>query len=626
MCGIFGVVRRRDRDMPDEGLVRASAGRLAHRGPDSSGIWRGPGVAFGHTRLALVDLDPRSDQPFRDPDGRHVLVFNGEVYNFKALRAELEAEGVAFRTASDTEVVFRALIHRPWRDALRSFEGMFALGFLDNATGELLLARDRFGMKPLHVYADDELLLFASEIKAMGPWRRLRPDRRTLHAYLLGFGGPTKGFTGFEGVRTLAPGEMWRIDAAGEASVEPFFELDEFWDPDALDRWRRARPDDAVDELDRLLQDSVDAHMFADARVGAFCSGGVDSSILTAMAARSRPDLVIVHADVRGRWSERDAAQALADHLDLELLTVPVEDHDFVRRIPEVVEHYEHPPTYHPNCAPLMMVAHLARNSGVKGLLSGEGSDECFLGYPWLGRKRLTDAWRTLGRAVRRTVRSIPAVGPILWPWDGDGHRLVRGVLSRFEIEDDEARNRERAAALGSGRIDDAGLWTADYMGHHLRTLLHRNDTMGMAASIEARFPFLDHRVVAFAANLRGSLKLRFSPTVFEKAHPFVRDKWVVRKVADRYLPRHLSRRIKIGFWTTVLQRLDVDPAFFRGSWVQHELQLSDAQIARTATGADQDLRMRLLHLDVWGRLMLEGDDREVVRASILSGTSIRSE
>lgn len=626
MCGIFGVVYADPTRVPDEDKLWESAKSLNHRGPDASGIHAEPGVGFAHTRLSFLDVDPRSNQPLWDATGRYCVVFNGEIYNYKQLRAGLEERGVEFRTTSDTEVLLYALIHGDAREVIPTLEGMFAFGFWDKETRRLVLARDRFGMKPLYVRHDANGLLFASEVKALRPWWNPDLDEFAISSYLLGFGGPTKGFTFYKDVKSLAPGGMIELTGDGPPAWGEFFELTDFWDPAEIDRLRGLSPEATVDRMEQLLVESVEAHMFADVPVGAFCSGGVDSSLLMAMAARSYSDLAIFHANVKGRWSEHHAAAALAKHLKLELNAVDVEEQDFVDMIPDVMVHYEHPFTYHPNCAPLMMVSHLARNSGVKGLLSGEGSDECFLGYPWLGRKRLMDRYHRIGASIRGLVRSIPAVGQLMWPYEGEGHKTVRALLNRREIEDDEARNRAVADAIGRDRISDRDLWTQDYLGHHLRTLLHRNDTMGMSASIEARFPFLDHKVVSMATNMPAKYKLRFSPTVFEKAHPFVRDKWVVRKVADRYVPRGLSQRIKIGFWTTVFQRMNVDPKYFDDSYTRELFGLSTDSMRSVIAQADQDLLMRLLHVDVWGRVCVEQDSTEAATAKLNDHVTIRSE
>ena len=625
MCGIFGVWYGDADHVPSNADLSESARLLQHRGPDSSGTHAAPGVGFAFRRLTFLDTDQRANQPLWDPTGRYCVIFNGEIYNFKELRQELEAEGVRFRTTSDTEVLLQSLIRREPLAAIRRLSGMFAFGFYDSVERSLILARDRFGMKPLYIREDGGTVLFGSEIKALRPWWTPALDEFSISSYLLGFGGPTKGATFYRGLRSVAPGSAVVCRRGASPEHVSFFDLPEFWSADQRKRLSAMTARAIVDRLDELLFESVRRHMFSDVRVGAFCSGGVDSSLLMAMAARQYTDLGIFHANVKGQWSEHDAATRLATHLKLDLKTVDVTDDDFVDRIPDVTAHYEHPFIYHPNCAPLMMVSELARDNGVKGLLSGEGSDECFLGYPWLGRKRLVDAYYRAGRGLRRLVHRIPDVGRIAWPHDHDRAETVRDLLNRREIAQDRADVRA-AAAQANFPIADEDLWTMDYLGHHLRSLLHRNDTMGMAASIEARFPFLDHDVVSFATNLPASYKLRGSASALEKAHPFIRDKWVVRQVADRYVPRELSHRTKLGFWTTVFKRMNIRPSYFDDSFVAGLFRLTSSGMRATIDEADDGLTIRLLLLDAWGRICVEGRTRDEVRRRIREHTSVRAE
>jgi asparagine synthase (glutamine-hydrolysing) len=345
-----------------------------------------------------------------------------------------------------------------------------------------------------------------------------------------------------------------------------------------------------------------------------------------AMAARQHKDLAVFHANVVGSWSEHHAAAALAKHLKLDLHSVDVHEQDFVDNIPDVMRQYEHPFTYHPNCSPFMLVSRLVKEHGVKGMLSGEGSDELFLGYPWMGRQRAMNAYNALLNRTRTLIQSIPAVGQLIWPHQGNHLKVVRNMLNRCEIADDKLVNRTRFNALPAQEREDGMLTTLDYLNYHLRSLLHRNDCLGMEASIEARFPFLDHDLVRNAVNMPTRHKLHFSPTVMEKAHPMVRDKWVVRKVADRYIPKQLSQRIKLGFWTTVFQRLDIDPSYFDDSPARDLFSLSRKQMHAAIHSADQDLSMRLLHLDVWGRVCLQGESREPIMAKLRDFTSIRPE
>ena len=555
-----------------------------------------------------------------------MLVYNGEIYNFRELRAELEQQGVVFQTSSDTEVLLQALIHGDPREVLARLGGMFAFAFLDTHTRKLLLARDRFGMKPLYLYQDSGqgVVAFASEIKAIRPWFELGTNPFAMSSYLLGFGGPTKGTTFYDAIESVEPGGFVEIEAGGRPVHDRFFSMPDFLDPAQMDELARLNPDQAVDRMEELLYASVEAHMFADCPVGAYCSGGVDSSLLMAMAAKTHGDLAIFHANVLGPWSEFEAAKALSKHLKLDLNVVDVQESDFVDQMPDVMRQYEHPYTCHPNCAPFVMVSRLARDSGVKGMLSGEGSDELFLGYPWLGRERLVNAYYGLGDRLRRLLHRVPEVGKILWPSRPTGHETVRDLMNRREIADDRAEARHAIAQIGGGRETAGSLTTLDYLGYHLRTLLHRNDTQGMEASIESRFPFLDHAVVKTAVNLPRRYKLRFSPKTLEPAHPFVRDKWVVRAVADRWVPQHLSQRVKMGFWTTTAERMTVAPDYYEDSYVRALFKLSGAQMRETLAAADQDLKMRLLHLDVWARVCLREESRDEVRASLRQHVTIR--
>jgi len=626
MCGIFGIQYGDPLKIPDDEALKRSAYLLRHRGPDARGIWKEAGTAMVHTRLSLLDLNPRSNQPFWDPTGRYGLVFNGEIYNFRELRSELEEMGAVFHTNSDTEVLLHALIQYDAKTILPRLQGMFGFALFDRQEKTFLLARDRFGMKPLYFHHSDQCFAFASEVKAFRPWFTLLPEKFCISSYLMKFGGPTKGFTFYEGVMSLAPGTMLTYRKGVAPEISSFFAIPDFVDPGEIERLNSFTSVQMVDYVDELLFKSVEKHMFADSPVGAFCSGGVDSSVIMAMAAKIHGNLAIFHSNIKGPWSEYQAALALSRHLKLDLNVVEVDEQDFIDYMPDVMDHYEHPFTYHPNCVPLLLVARLVSEHGVKGMLSGEGADECFLGYPWLGRKRAVDAYYRYGNFLKRLVHKIPNVGKIIWPDTGQDLGVIKDLLNRREIADDERAARDMVATIPAGQAPTGLLWSLDYLNYHLRTLLHRNDSLGMAGSIEARFPFLDHDLVRAAVNMPYNCKLRFSPTVFEKAHPFIRDKWVIRKVADRYVPAELSQRIKIGFWTTAFQRTQVQKAYFKDSYVRDLLELSFNQMKDLLDEAGQDLTMRLLHLDVWGDVCLRDREYGLVQDKLRKYVSINPE
>ncbi len=589
------------------------------------------GLGLCHARLSLVDTSDRSNQPMWDESGRYGLIYNGEIYNFRELRQVLEARGVTFKTTSDTETVLQYLIAYGSK-ALEKFNGMFGLAFVDQQEGSVLLARDRFGMKPLYwstqTIEGEQALLFGSEVKSFEPWMDLEPDMNSLSAYLMKFGGPTSGRTFYKGITALKPGTCLQFNPGKPDGIviEPFFRLVDFVDEDEIARLKSLSAVAVADEFDELMQNSVRSQLFADAKVGAFCSGGVDSSLITSIAARQTNDVALFHANVKGGWSEFEPASALAKHLGLDLHHIEVEEQDFVDLIPRVTRHYEYPFSYHRNSAPLMLIAEKARDQGVKGLLSGEGADELFLGYPWLGRKGITDFYDRMTGRVGSMVRSVPGVGPILAPDRRGNTDMVRNILNNREMADDLELVSETLSRMKAASKDKTIGWSLDYLHYHLRTLLHRNDTMGMAASIEARFPFLDTHLAKFGVNLPGRHKLRASPFVFEKAHPFVRDKWVVREVADRYVPKHLSRRIKVGFWTTVFDRLQISPSFFTGSRIAEVMELSGSQMRQTVALATPDLQLRLMLADVWVSSVLEKEDMNVTTARLRDHVKILPE
>lgn len=621
MCGIFGIVTDSE-NVPDRARLEASMRSLDHRGPDSQKCHAAPGAGFAHTRLSFVDVDARSDQPFWDVSGRYALIFNGEIYNYRQLRAELEAEGVVFRTTSDTEVLLKMLKYRDSEAAIAALEGMFAFALFDSHDRSLLMARDRFGMKPLFIQQVGEAFLFGSEVKAFASWTTPRVDRFMVASYLLAFRGPTSGFTFLDDVTSVSPGQIVVKRPGSAPQFRAFARLEDFLTPAAIDEYAALSSTQIVDHMEQLLSASVEAHLLADVPVGAFCSGGVDSSLLMGIAARRHNNLAIFHANVKGPFSEIGAAAALSRHLKLDLRSVDVEEREFIDLLPRAIRHFEQPLADRPNCVPMMQVACLARDSGVKGLLSGEGSDECFLGYPWLGRKALTDAYYAIGAKLRGGVRALPGVGDLLWPAPDGDIDVVRTLFNRREVAEDAERVAAAVAALSpviefQGHDKSEGhRWTLDYLHHHLRILLHRNDTMGMAGSIESRFPFLDHAVVRAAVNMPTQHKLRRDWRALDKSHPFTRDKWVVREVARRYMPAELSQRPKFGFWTNVFQRTRIDPRYFHGSWIAGLLGLTDAQMDHKLAAADPAFQQRLLHLDLWGRACVdvEAEDASVAR------------
>jgi asparagine synthase (glutamine-hydrolysing) len=606
MCGLFGVVYRDGETLPSQRRLEQSIKLLSHRGPDGSGIYHEPGIGLAHSRLALLDLDPRSDQPFWDPTGRYCLLYNGEIYNFTELKGALAKRGAQFRTSSDTEVVLWTLILDGPDATLRSLQGMFAFAFYDRVERRLVLARDRFGIKPLHLYRDGQLILISSEVKAMGPWVSFAPNPHFVISYLIQMRETARNASIFANVEILPPGTVLEIAADGREERRTVLELTDFLDPDQAEELRTALPARAVDRFDQLLNESISKMLVADAPVGALCSGGVDSALLLAIASRHHDNLAIFHADVQGDDSEFKAAARLAKHLRLELKKVETGDEHFLALMPRVIYHYERPFIQNPHSVPFLMVSELVRDSGIKAVLTGEGSDECFIGYPRLVQEPFWRLYEKLMDKLRRAVQRIPAIGQNLWNSDGRTGLLIGAALTGFEREMDANQIRQAAAQSGLG-ADRSSTVTLEEFAFLLRRLLHRNDAMGMAASVEARFPMLYEPLAKAAVNLPYDRKVRRSARFCTRAHPFHRDKWVLRQVARRYLPTDIAERKKEGFYVNSLNRLRVGREFFRNSFLGDFLSLSEPELDHLYGQADRRLIVKMAMLEVWADLFCTG-------------------
>ena len=596
MCGIFGFLTPDERLLPSSSVLDEVVRDLQHRGPDASSHVSFGKIALAHTRLALLDLRERANQPMWHESRRHCLLYNGEVYNFRYLRADLQQAGYRFETESDTEVVLYGLLHQGTR-FLDRMEGMFAFALYDSTTHRLLLARDRFGIKPLVYASTEDFFCFASEARALRSCLPSLPNRYGVAAYLTGLEPPTQGATLFQRLKSLKSGHYLQVGLTGVVKSQAFFSIPQFARSGLAAELKIARPGDLVQRLDSLVHDSVRKHLIADVDVGCLCSGGLDSSLIAAVAARYNPNIVLFHADVVGRKSERKAAERLAGHLGLDLLSVPVDDQRFLSLIPETVLHYEAPFSYHPNSVPFLAVAKLVREHGIKAILSGEGADESFLGYAATRREvaamRFGKPLRWLGGlALKRLRTNAPARGT-------DRRDLGGPILGPLERQSD---GRAIAEFDGAEPVDRTCL---QLLGYHLRTLMHRNDRLGMASSIEARFPYLDHELVAFAANLPVRHKVRITLRYLVRNRHPITVKWLLRRVGEGYLPADLAYRRKRGFPTTGLRRLRVDTAYFRKSWIRNELALSKPELDILCEEASPSFLSRLALADLWGRLLI---------------------
>ena len=405
------------------------------------------------------------------------------------------------------------------------------------------------------------------------------------------------------------------------------------------ERLGRMKPKAIIDEVDELLNASVKAQLVADVPVGALCSGGLDSSIVMAIAAKYHTNLAIFHANIVGPVSEYDAALALARHLRLDLKAVEVHDSDFIDLIPAVTEHFGHPFYSCPHSVPYMAVCQLVRHSGIKAVLSGEAADEYFLGYSFFApdiRKQLRI--RELLRLVRRKLhRRRPRdwgayQGPryIQAGELGTGQGIIHALHNRFEVV---AETREIRDTLGIRLGTDSPRYRStlpslDSLGYNLRALMHRNDTMGMASSVEARFPFLCSPLARLAINMPYLMKVRFSLRAIEdRTHYLYQNKWVLRKVGERYLPAQLFRRDKRPWPINAYlgERMSIAPAYFSGSFIAELFQLGHNEERFLFSESPHGLRWKMLLLEVWAQLALQGCPAAAVLEKLRRHVSISS-
>jgi|MDTC01.3.fsa_nt_gb asparagine synthase (glutamine-hydrolysing) len=577
MCGLSGFIDLARHTPEADLLARAEgmAARLAHRGPDGDGVWAdaGAGLALGHRRLAILDLSPTGHQPMVSADGRYVIAYNGEVYNFLELRAELEAGGVAFRGNCDTEVVVEAIAAWGLEAALRRMTGMFALALWDKAERILCLARDRLGIKPLYWGRCGDHFLFASEIKALRahPAWKGKVDREALVAYLR-FGYVPSPRSIYEGISKLEPGTFLTLREGEEPEVQRYWDLREIT---LSARARQQNMDDgeAADRLDGLLRDAVKGRMVADVPLGALLSGGVDSSTVTALmqAQSSRPVKTFSIGFAESAFDESSEAAAVARHLGTDHTELMISPADARAVIPDLPHIYDEPFADSSQIS-TYLVSRLARDK-VSVALSGDGGDEMFAGY---NRHRLAAGpWQRLERvplALRRLASSsLRALPPRLWDMlfapapkrlrhvlTGDRMHKLATVLAGADGADlygrlvsqwpDPESLVVEGAPEGERIWDDPGLTRdvpglmarmryMDTVGYLPGDILTKLDRASMAVGLEARVPLIDHRVAEFAAALPPHMLIRNGC-----------GKWLLRQVLHRYVPEELVTRPKTGF------------------------------------------------------------------------------
>ncbi|SEF03282.1 asparagine synthase (glutamine-hydrolysing) [Rhizobiales bacterium GAS188] len=643
MCGIVGIASHHP---IDQCALDAAVDCLRHRGPDGNGIYVGHAgrVGLGHTRLAIIDLTPGGHQPMHSQDGQVVLTFNGEIYNYLELRAELADRGYRFKSLSDTEVLLAGfLLDGP--KILERLNGIFAFAIYDCRSNELFLARDQMGIKPLYYAETPDGFVFASEIKAL---LKLVPldrslDLSAMRRYLTFLWCPGEQ-TPMKHVKKLSPGSALTVRDDGTV-VQRWT----YWEPPQYAPRQGWNPSDCAVELNELLGQCVRRQMISDAPLGAFLSGGIDSSSIIAAARRQNPDIQCFTVDLAGGAEQGTAndlpyARAVAADLGVSLSEVRVDAAAMCDRVVDMVEILDEP-LADPACLNVLFISELARSHGIKVLLSGAGGDDLFTGYRRHTLLSFDPLWSVLPVGVRRRLATLAAnrdcrggfnrrlarllavvsengdrriTANFMWGAAGSVDNLlapeVRAALADDDVEAPLAKMIADAPSLPT--IEKClKLEKRFFLADH--NLIY-TDKMAMAAGVEVRVPFLDLDLLEFAATV---------PSIWK--HRFMRPKWILKESQRPVLPANVIDRPKTGFGAPLrrwmkgeMQNLVEDllsPAvisrrgLFDGAAVQEML----AKDRRGETDASYTL-FSLMCIELWCRRFVDAPPPPVARAETM--------
>lgn len=566
MCGITGLINLNGEPVSPV-ILKKMTDAISHRGPDGEGHWIEGNVGLGHRRLAIIDLSPAGHQPMISADHRYVLSYNGEVYNYRELRIDLEAEGVWFRSQTDSEVVLYALA-RWGTDALLKFNGMFALALWDRKEQTLLLARDRYGIKSVYYSDQSGRFAFGSEQKAITaqPGFRRVLNKPALLEYFT-FQNIFTDQTLLQGIRILPAGHFLTLDMSTGARPA----LHRYWDYRFREPDQPASKQEYLDELDRLFKQAVNRQLVSDVELGAYLSGGMDSGSITAIAAQSFPNLktftcgfdLSSASGIELAFDERAKAEAMSARFKTEHYEMVLKAGDMERSLPAVARHLEEPRVgqSYPNYYAAKLTSKF-----VKVVLSGSGGDELFGGYPW----------RYYRAANAQSFEEYIDQYYLYWQRLVD-NRVLKTMFAPVWSEVEHVWTRDIFRDVFATHDNDLQR-PEDYINHSLyleaKTFLHGlfvvEDKLSMAHSLENRVPFMDNDLVDFAMQCPVGLKLNNLAEVlrinendpsdkqsayFEKTRD---GKQILRDMMARHIPNEIVEAAKQGFSSP-------DASWFRG-------------------------------------------------------------
>jgi asparagine synthase (glutamine-hydrolysing) len=642
MCGIAGFVARTSNQNSNQ-IIRKMMDSIGHRGPDDRDLYTDPFAALGHLRLSIVDLST-GHQPMFNEDGNLAVVFNGEIYNHAGLRPGLEQAGHIYKSHSDTEAILHAY-EEFGADCVKHFRGMFAFAIWDREKRQLFCARDRLGIKPLYYYFDGQVFAFASEIKALLEHPAISAQfESTLLAEYLSFGYVSGEGTLFRGIRKLMPGHHLTLRADGMTPV-----IEAYW------RIPTGKPASGKSDAEwirgcrELLEESVRLRLMADVPLGMFLSGGIDSSAIAALMQRmvSEPVKTFSVGYAEAEFSELGYAREVAARIGSDHREVKIGFGEFFDSLPELIWHEDEPISW-PSSVSLYYVSKLA-SEHVKVVLTGEGSDELFAGYGRYRYQMMSERHNglyghvpePLRRWVRNRISTSSLIGAdvrrklkhTVLGRTGDFQSLYLenfyGAFSAADVRKLVAESVDSAAAYRPFIELFESVPQLPYLDRllyadqqtYLEELLMKQDRMSMAASIESRVPFLDHKLVEFASQVPVSLKLRGST-----------GKYILKEAVADLLPADIIHRKKMGF-PTPLKRWLLEPKAaplyeyllesdsLLGEVMAHEPLRDLLDRHRSGSEDATDRIWNLLNLQLWGDIFLRGN-RERWREGMFSGAA----
>lgn len=569
MCGIAGVFNySQSPNLVSESILKRMTDVIAHRGPDDDGIYINPTqtLGFGFRRLAIIDLSPAGHQPMSNADGSIWIVFNGEIYNHFELRKDLEAKGYRYRSRSDTETIIYAY-EEYGLDFIEKLYGMFAIALWDERKERLILIRDRIGVKPLYYAFAGGALLFGSEIKSLLEHPAISRDlnEQALYDYLTFYAAPPNE-TLFKGIFKLEAGHYAIVNRSGDLKKTQWWELNHRTESFPKEKFRSEAF--CVENIRRLLRDSIRLRMMSDVPFGVMLSGGIDSSLNVALMSElmTRPvETFSVGFKDLEKYNELGYARQIAERFKTNHHEILLAEQDAIEFLPEMVWHQDEP-NADPVCVPLYFVSKLCRQSGTIVAQVGEGSDELFSGYPQYLRELwfrdyydmlLPKALKALCYEVLRRVQPLSLLSEYARRSLADEPIFYGGAVSFTEEQKAElCASRFLYDSLSSARVAEryfkrferiaSPSESADFLRKMIyvelknrlpELLLMRVDKMTMAVSIEARVPFLDHRLVEFAIQIPRALKVKNGVP-----------KYILKKAAEGVIPDNIIYRKKQGF------------------------------------------------------------------------------